>query len=98
MFLVLSVTIEGLKGEVFKGFMLQSREKAGKRVGEFMDEDDEETQTDTCVGDDGPNYVTHTSRVDKTEKTFDWKAPVKPGTGTVTFLYVENSIYNKKKT
>ncbi|XP_046737773.1 putative defense protein Hdd11 [Diprion similis] len=77
------VTIEGINGEKFKGFLVQARQ--GKEIlGSFpLDPNDKEAQTIDCPKGE-KNAVTHKNSDEKSKMTFSWIPPPE-FSGTVVF-------------
>ncbi|GFT88462.1 defense protein l(2)34Fc [Nephila pilipes] len=67
----LTVTLQGVGGETFKGFFIQGQNSAGKPIGRFSRQSD--AQTRDCSGAD--DSITHVNANDKTQVTLKWEAP-----------------------
>uniref|UniRef100_A0A1B6CR60 Reelin domain-containing protein n=1 Tax=Clastoptera arizonana TaxID=38151 RepID=A0A1B6CR60_9HEMI len=80
---IINFTLKGLKGEVFKGFMIQAR-MGTKTVGTFEPEPIDYMMMD-CPGD-RENTATHYKAEKRNSMTFYWKPPANT-TGDIYFHY-----------
>ncbi|KAG8182063.1 hypothetical protein JTE90_013993 [Oedothorax gibbosus] len=87
-----TVTLQGVGADKFKGFFIQGQDSRRNPIGKFQGKS--VAKTIDCSGPGSANSATHTSANDKTKVTLTWTAPSNFH-GTVKFRAVVVQTYEK---